>query len=95
MVGQPEPASQARNDVISQRDTTNREINHMQTGGEDLTWRHFCGGNTDSDGTEESCVEFAEQGPTVILRDSKDPDTATLKFTQAEITSFAEGWTSK
>lgn len=67
----------------------------MTASSENLTWRRFCGGNTDSDGTEESCVEFAEQGATVILRNSNDPSAVTLEFTQDEIANFAHGWTAK
>lgn len=95
MAGQPAPPPQAHNDLTSQDDTTETETHHMPTSNESLPWRRFCVGNTDSDGTEESCVEFAEHGTTVILRNSNDPGAATLEFTQAEITSFVQGWIRK
>ena len=37
-----------------------------------------------------ACVEFAQQGDTVLLRDSKDP-AVWLRYTRAEIGAFLTG----
>lgn len=44
-----------------------------------------------TDNTGGSCVEVAEFGGAVLLRDSKDPDGPRLTFTPAEWTAFASG----
>jgi hypothetical protein len=61
----------------------------------DLNWIRLCGGNTgDQSGEEtESCVEIAPiQGLTDVfaLRDSKNPNAGTLRFTGHELASFAD-----
>lgn len=50
-------------------------------------WRRstFCSG------ANSTCVEVSINGTEVIVRDSKDPDGATLSFTIAEWTAFVAG----
>jgi hypothetical protein len=38
-----------------------------------------------------NCVEFADSGDTVLLRDSKHPDQGFFTFTRAEIAAFVAG----
>jgi hypothetical protein len=54
----------------------------------DLEFRRLCGGYDNSDGEGESCVEIAPIAgvPNAFaLRDSKNPDAGTLRFTGAEL----------
>lgn len=47
------------------------------------TWRkssYSAGGN--------NCVELADAGATILLRDSKHPEQGHFTFTKAEITTF-------
>lgn len=37
------------------------------------------------------CVELAEAGDAVLVRDSKDPDGPRLRFTRAEMLAFLQG----
>jgi hypothetical protein len=53
--------------------------------GEDLAWIKA----THSVATG-ACVELAEDGPYVALRNSRDPDVV-LHFTPEEISAFVEG----
>lgn len=57
-----------------------------------LDWRKFCGTNNPE---KDGCVEFAEQGDAVFLRDSKNPDAGTLSFSRKEIINFVQGWTNQ
>ncbi|MEV3983595.1 DUF397 domain-containing protein [Nonomuraea sp. NPDC049758] len=53
-----------------------------------LEFRRLCGGNNNEDGEGESCVEIApipDVADTFALRDSKNPDAGTLRFTGAEL----------
>lgn len=38
-----------------------------------------------------SCVELSDDGETVLLRDSKDPDGPRLRFTRSEIRAWLAG----
>lgn len=65
----------------------------------DLKWTRLCGGNTgdNSDEDTESCVEIApipgaDDG--FAVRDSKNHDAGTLRFTAAELAAFAEKFSS-
>jgi hypothetical protein len=54
----------------------------------DLAFRRLCGGGNNEDGEGESCVEIAPipGGLDVFaLRDGKNPDAGTLRFTGAEL----------
>lgn len=55
----------------------------------------YCGGNSDDDGTEESCVTIApisgEVGA-VALGDTKRPDLPALRFTAAEMNAFVRSY---
>lgn len=54
-----------------------------------------CGGNSDDDGNEESCVEIAPLvgvDGAVELRDTKRPDRPGLRYTAAELDAFALHW---
>lgn len=54
-----------------------------------------CGGNSDDDGTEESCVEVAPLvggGGAVELRDTKRRDRPGLRYTPDELDTFALAW---
>jgi hypothetical protein len=54
----------------------------------DLEFRRLCGGYDNSDGEGESCMEIAPipGGLDVFaLRDSKNPEAGTLRFTGAEL----------
>jgi hypothetical protein len=54
----------------------------------DLTFRRLCGGNNNEDGEGESCVEIApiKGVPNAFaLRDGKNPDAGTLRFTGDEL----------
>lgn len=55
----------------------------------DATWMTPCGGNDDSDGDEESCVAFTRIPGGLAIRDTKNPDVGTLRFTDAELAAFA------
>lgn len=44
-----------------------------------------------SGGSGGSCVELRRNGDTVELRDSKHPDGAILRFTNAELDAFLDG----
>ncbi len=50
-----------------------------------LQWRRSsrCGTNT--------CVEIAADGEAVLVRDSKNPESPPLRFTQQEWTAFLAG----
>ncbi|GAA0925851.1 DUF397 domain-containing protein [Nonomuraea longicatena] len=54
----------------------------------ELKFRRVCGGNNNEDGEGESCVEIAPI-PGVpnafAVRDSKNPDAGTLRFTGDEL----------
>ena len=53
-----------------------------------LEFRRLCGGNNNEDGEGESCVEIAPlagENDAFALRDSKNPDAGTLRFTGAEL----------
>ncbi|MEU1390695.1 MULTISPECIES: DUF397 domain-containing protein [unclassified Nonomuraea] len=53
-----------------------------------LEFRRLCGGNNNEDGEGESCVEIAQipgETDTFALRDSKNPDAGTLRFTGHEL----------
>jgi hypothetical protein len=53
-----------------------------------LELRRLCGGNIDSDGEVESCVEIASIPgglDAFALRDGKNPDAGSLRFTGAEL----------
>ncbi|MFJ9552747.1 DUF397 domain-containing protein [Nocardiopsis sp. NPDC101807] len=54
----------------------------------ELSWAKPCGGNSDDDGDEESCVLFADTSGVVALRDSKNPGAEALRFTKAEMEAF-------
>ncbi|GGO05490.1 DUF397 domain-containing protein [Microbispora bryophytorum] len=52
-----------------------------------LRFRRLCGGNQQEEGME-SCVELAPipgEADAFALRDSKNPDAGTLRFTGAEL----------
>jgi hypothetical protein len=54
----------------------------------DLEFRRLCGGNNNEDGEGESCMEIAPipgDSDVFALRDSKNPDAGTLRFTRAEL----------
>lgn len=57
-----------------------------------LNWQRFCGTNNPEN---DACVEFAEHGDTVVLRNSNDPSAETLIFTQTEVDNFALGWPNR
>lgn len=38
-----------------------------------------------------ACVELAQDGDMIALRDSKNPEVATLYFTRTEIDAFLDG----
>lgn len=42
-------------------------------------------------GTGSDCVELADFGDTVGVRDSKDPDGGTLTFSRSEIAALVKG----
>jgi len=42
-------------------------------------------------GTQGNCVEVADLGDRIIMRDSKDPDGPTLTFTPFEWECFLDG----
>ncbi|NRQ30518.1 DUF397 domain-containing protein [Nonomuraea sp. NN258] len=53
-------------------------------------FRRMCGGNQDND-EMESCVEIAAipgLSDAFALRDSKNPDAGTLRFTRSELEAF-------
>ena len=58
----------------------------------------YCGGNTDTDGSQESCVTV---GPiigapgAVALGDSKQPDRAPLRFDANEVEAFVRGYATE
>ena len=55
----------------------------------------YCGGNTDTDGTEESCVTVAliQGAPgAVALGDSKEPGREPLRFDADEMETFVRGY---
>ncbi|GAA0942219.1 DUF397 domain-containing protein [Nonomuraea longicatena] len=54
----------------------------------DLVFRRLCGGNNNENGEGESCVEIAPipgAPNSFALRDSKNPDAGTLRFTGDEL----------
>ncbi|CAL9400922.1 hypothetical protein SUDANB121_01469 [Nocardiopsis dassonvillei] len=51
-------------------------------------WVKPCGGNSDENGDEESCVLVAQTPDLVALRDSKSPGLEALRFTRAEVEAF-------
>lgn len=64
----------------------------MLNSGTEPEWRKFCGtNNPEGDG----CVEFAVEGDTVLLRDSKKPDAGTLTFSMQEVSDFVQGWPTR
>lgn len=52
------------------------------------SWVKPCGGNSDDNGDEESCVLVAQAPGLVALRDSKNHGLEALRFTKAEIDAF-------
>ncbi|MBB5079832.1 DUF397 domain-containing protein [Nonomuraea endophytica] len=53
-----------------------------------LDFRRMCGGNNNEDGEGESCVMIAALAgvdDAFALRDSKNPDAGTLRFTGSEL----------
>ncbi|MFI6292689.1 DUF397 domain-containing protein [Nonomuraea sp. NPDC050790] len=53
-----------------------------------LAFRRVCGGNNNEDGEGESCMEIAPLAgvdDAFALRDSKNPDAGTLRFTGDEL----------
>ena len=60
--------------------------------GSELNWTKFCGTNNPE---KDGCVETAEQGDTVLLRNSNNPGGGTLSFTQEEIGNFVAGWADR
>jgi hypothetical protein len=50
------------------------------------TWRKA----TASDG-QGQCVELADLGDTIGMRDSKDPDGPVLRFTRTEVAAWLAG----
>lgn len=52
------------------------------------SWVKPCGGNSDDNGDEESCVLIAQTPDLVALRDSKSPDLEALRFTKTEVEAF-------
>ena len=58
----------------------------------DLTgavWMTACGGNSDENGDEETCIAFARIPGGMAIRDTKAPDAGTLRFRESEIEAFA------
>lgn len=53
----------------------------------DAQWRKASYSNTQGG----NCVEVADLGTQVVVRDSKDPDGPTLRFTRAEWEAFIAG----
>lgn len=53
----------------------------------DLVWRK----SSKSDNSGPYCVELADTGGGVAVRDSKDPAGPRLNFTRREIRAFVEG----
>ncbi|MFE3457232.1 DUF397 domain-containing protein [Nocardiopsis aegyptia] len=51
-------------------------------------WVKPCGGNSDDNGDEESCVLVAGTRDMVAVRDSKNPAMAELRFTRSEMDAF-------
>ncbi|UNZ18185.1 DUF397 domain-containing protein [Streptomyces sp. 891-h] len=51
-----------------------------------LTWRK----SSYSGGDQGQCVEVAEAAGAIYVRDSKDPDGASLAFTPAEFNAFTQ-----
>jgi hypothetical protein len=64
---------------------TSTEVLQMTMPAEHLRWRRAkrCGSNT--------CVEVATDGEYFLIRDSKSPETAPLRFTGAEWAVFLAG----
>ncbi|WP_329368642.1 DUF397 domain-containing protein [Streptomyces sp. NBC_00669] len=54
----------------------------------------LCGGGTDNDGSMEDCLTLAElAGGGFAVRDTKTAgEGRELRFSEAELTSFATGW---
>ncbi|RAY10876.1 DUF397 domain-containing protein [Actinomadura craniellae] len=52
---------------------------------EAAVWRRSC----HSQGQSDDCVELADLGAAVAIRDSKDPDGPHLTFTPAAVRAFA------
>ncbi len=57
----------------------------METGQPTTAWRRstYCG--------SAACVEIAQQDGQILVRDSKDPNSAVLAFTQDEWSAFISG----
>ncbi|RKS09814.1 uncharacterized protein DUF397 [Nocardiopsis sp. Huas11] len=53
-----------------------------------VAWAKPCGGNSDENGDEESCVLVADTPEVVAVRDSKNPAMAALRFTKSEMDAF-------
>jgi hypothetical protein len=58
-------------------------ISKTVTGSPQIAWRSACAGG--------ECVEFARYEDTVLLRDSKDPESPVLTFRPQEIQAFFDG----
>jgi hypothetical protein len=41
--------------------------------------------------SQNNCVELADTGATILVRDSKHPDGGHLRFTRAELAAFVAG----
>lgn len=54
-------------------------------GGKAMIWRKSSFSNNGE------CVELADFGDGIGVRDSKDPDGAHLQFTRSELAAFIEG----
>ncbi len=51
-------------------------------------WVKPCGGNSDDNGDEESCVLVVDTPEVVAIRDSKNPSAEALRFTRDEMDAF-------
>ncbi|MEM8924517.1 MAG: DUF397 domain-containing protein [Actinomycetota bacterium] len=52
-----------------------------------LTWRK----SSFSSGNGGACVEVADGGDAVLMRNSKRPDEGAIAFTRAEVAAFIDG----
>lgn len=64
----------------------------MPTSADGLAWTRFCGVNNPE---KDGCVEVAERGDEVYVRNSTNPDSGMLTFTRKEIENFVEGWPNR
>lgn len=54
----------------------------------EAAWVKPCGGNSDDNGDEESCVLMADTPEVVAIRDSKNLEAEALRFTRTEMEAF-------